>query len=430
MGAPFPQWELLASLDWPPPPSPRQTSPTILGGSAIVGLGSSPGAPAASAQDLRAIAASRRTESKARGDLWALRKAIEREKLRSVAPFPFFGRAMRFQDKFSALQITDDGRFSFAVVHEAENTAERAGSAAGTAGGRRIITYEGVFILSQEVDSFAYAGPAPPANSGSGGGDEKEKAAASSRTDEGLPRVAATEGRALVCHTIEERGGRTKLESVDKGNFRFAITVSPFFEPATATVQALVQPRSPGRPPPRRRQMPYVGTGAAPKRGIATPSARDLGELKPHLARVEAGLRDLKLSAAGLLESADTATLQSASVAAAAPGTSALQKVRRRPRPKFSQSTTSLQDGLGLNTSFSATSPSSCASPASFGKTGGPARSSFMKSGGSVHTASAPLLPSMSSVSRSPADGGAPTTVADWKDYYANRAKTLLGTAN
>merc|ERR1740123_2316797 len=146
------------------------------------------------------------------------------------------------------------------------------------------------------MDSFTYAGPAVgPGAGGKGEGGAEEKAAASSRSDEGLPRVAATEGKALVCHTIEERGGRTKLESVQPGVHRFAITVSPFFQPATATVQALAQPRSPGRPPPRRRQLPYTGPGHIPRRSpAASPAPRGGGT--PHLAAVAAGLRELKLS--------------------------------------------------------------------------------------------------------------------------------------
>eukprot|EP00439_Symbiodinium_sp_Y106_P071661 s1435_g12.t3 len=61
-------------------------------------------------------AALRANELANRKELWNLRADIEKEKLRHVAPFPFFGRAMRFQDKFAALQITDDGRFSYSFV--------------------------------------------------------------------------------------------------------------------------------------------------------------------------------------------------------------------------------------------------------------------------------------------------------------------------
>ncbi|CAJ1338711.1 unnamed protein product, partial [Effrenium voratum] len=59
---------------------------------------------------------SRAAELHNRKELWDVRAEIDKEKLRHVAPFPFFGRAMRFQDEFAALQITDDGRFSYSFV--------------------------------------------------------------------------------------------------------------------------------------------------------------------------------------------------------------------------------------------------------------------------------------------------------------------------
>lgn len=176
----------------------------------------------------------RPTEIRARAELWALRTDIEREKLRSVAPYPFFGRAMRFQDEYSSLQIMDDGRFSYSFVSfDAGDVAEQATSA-GNESIRRAITYEGVFAMPSTTDVD---------------GNMAEDA-----------EMAVIEGHALARHESEEHSGRTCLTNVERGMFRFMITVSPFFQPAYATVQP-VRPPSPGRLPPRKRQLPYVGTG-------------------------------------------------------------------------------------------------------------------------------------------------------------------------
>merc|ERR1712007_92940 len=76
--------------------------------------------------------------------------------------------------------------------------------------------------------------------------------------------MAIIEGHALARHESEEHSGRTCLTNVERGMFRFMITVSPFFQPAYATVLP-VRPPSPGRLPPRKRQLPNVGTGNCPR---------------------------------------------------------------------------------------------------------------------------------------------------------------------
>lgn len=282
-----------ASFDWPPPPSPasgkRQAARAApvtmaphrtnnLGATQRGGVGPGDGPVAAtSVPDLAAGAdleyrlASRPAEIRARAELWAVRAEIDQEKLRLVAPFPFFGRTMRFQDDFAALQITSDGRFSFSDVFveggqqaadQVEMEAEATGD--GRAERRRVVTYEGVFAAphasSVEVDESQEQQTAPPPHSD--------------------PEVASIEGRAIVRFEVEEHNGRTRLTSVTRGSYRFAITVNPFFQPDSATVQPVVRPRSPGHPPARTRRLPYVGVGI-PARPSRMPYGRgDTGKLR------------------------------------------------------------------------------------------------------------------------------------------------------
>lgn len=257
----------LATLDWPPPPSParadglhrghatgsRDRAGWAFGASSTLG-----GAARAEAEREFIKATWRPAEIKARADLWALRADIDREKLRIVAPYPFFGCLMRFQDDFAALQIAEDGRFSFSdVCLEAPGTAdaeEDPEKKIDRKQRQRVITYEGVLEGT----------PAP-----SQGEDESQATSKDGKdqpSDKVDPEVAAIEGRALVRHEIEESGGQSRLVAVERGTFRFIITVSPFFQPSHASVQLLVRPRSPGRPPPRTRRLPYVGTGLPVKK--------------------------------------------------------------------------------------------------------------------------------------------------------------------
>lgn len=278
-------WPKLASFDWPPPPSPANALSRVSASTMAASHG--PGTAKLTLEEEKEYRAnSRLAEIRARTELWAARAELEREKMRSVAPFPFFGCAMRFQDEFAALQITEDGRFSYSsVTLEASNatgggsvagaaaagggsdgssggvggasTGERSGERCGGGGEeageevrgpprRRVVTYEGVF-----------------ATSGVHGDDgEEEQLAAAAISSQADPETAAIEGRALERHEeIEEANGRARLVNVERGSFRFAFTVSPFFQPTSATVQLLVRPRSPGRLPPRPRRLPYVGVG-------------------------------------------------------------------------------------------------------------------------------------------------------------------------
>lgn len=61
----------------------------------------------------------------------------------------------------------------------------------------------------------------------------------------------------MVKHDIENEC----IMDVERGYWRFAITVFPFYQPTSAAVQLLAKPHSPGRPPPRCRRIPYVSPG-------------------------------------------------------------------------------------------------------------------------------------------------------------------------
>jgi len=258
----------LATLDWPPPPSPARADGHHSGsatgfrdGRSSWTLGSSGtlGAAARAEAEKELIKATwRPAEVQSRKDLWALRADIEKEKLRMVAPYPFFGCPMRFQDDFAALQIAEDGRFSFSdVCLEAPGTAdaeEDPEKKIERKQRQRVITYEGVFTASSEPSQE----------------EEENQATSKDAKDQPIekvdPEVAAIEGRALARHEIEECGGQSRLIAVERGTYRFIITVSPFFQPSHATVQLFLRPRSPGRPPPRTRRLPYVGTGEPVKK--------------------------------------------------------------------------------------------------------------------------------------------------------------------
>jgi hypothetical protein len=147
---------------------------------------------------------------------------------------------MRFQDEASALQITDDGRWSFSKIGTDDE------------GVRQVVTHEGIFAKMDINDPILDHAARP-----------------------GDPEVALIEGRALLRHEIMECNGKTKILSVerggvdrgssDRGQFRFAITVTPFVQPTHATIQSLARPRSPGRPPPRARKLEFVSAGGPKK---------------------------------------------------------------------------------------------------------------------------------------------------------------------
>lgn len=255
MAAGYGKARLAPLLDWPPPPSPAGTQrhPAKSSSAPAVGLG------ATSPEEVDGSEAilSRCAEARRRTDLWEVRSVIEKEKLRQVLPYPFLGRAMRFQDESAALQITDDGRFSYSCVAiEALEPGERPPSSEPQV--QRVTTYEGVLTEPEQNDTsdMAPAFADPPEN------------------DNG---IASIEGRAMVKHEIEDSGGRTKLVSVLRGTFRFSISVSPYFQPNMCTVQP-----KPAQWPPLKKQLPYMGTGIEKNGytiGIKSPTKLKAGDM-------------------------------------------------------------------------------------------------------------------------------------------------------
>lgn len=321
----------LAMMDWPPPPSPAhntsRATPTSCAGSPAGGAGGN---------DFDKRPSTRSAEVRARAELWKLRADIEREKLKSVPPQPFFGRPMRFQDEFSALQITDDGRFSYSTVSFEAADGESHDTSAGDQQRRHVVTYEGVLVapMPSEMDD-----------------DFLDMWTSLSRGESGEdPEVAVVEARAVARTKIEDHGGRTRLACVERDSLRFAIAVSPFFQPANATVQPFVKPAQ------RCRRLPYVGVGSS---GSKMPDKRQ-------------------------------------------------PKQRRHgPQLKFSRSAATLTPGgapRGVTWSQEST-------PMGLPTLG--------------QSTSLPQLPSVTSSKGRPL--AAPSTVADWKEFYKHRAEMVMG---
>lgn len=221
----------LAALDWPPPPSPA--------------------APA----DAFGRSATRLAEARARAELWAVRAEIGRQMTRSVVAFPFLGRAMRFQDEFAALQLSEDGRFSYSAVAESADCPAEQNPSDGSresAAGRVVVTYEGVLV-------------APMGSTCTGGGGH-----GSGHDDES----AAIEGQACVRYEAEANASGARLTAVERGGFRFAISVGPFFRPSMATVSALFRPDVCRPDVARSKQLCYIGPG----RGGSAAAGRRLAE--------------------------------------------------------------------------------------------------------------------------------------------------------
>eukprot|EP00927_Polykrikos_kofoidii_P050338 TRINITY_DN44250_c0_g1_i1.p1 TRINITY_DN44250_c0_g1~~TRINITY_DN44250_c0_g1_i1.p1 ORF type:complete len:402 (-),score=45.18 TRINITY_DN44250_c0_g1_i1:149-1354(-) len=230
----------LASFDWPPPPSPAlsltrrfdqegNVSTTALKTQGSVAWSSDIGCNA-----LFGRSTSRNPDAQARTKLWSLRDEIEREKLRDVPPYPFFDNSFRFQDDSCLLQLAGDGRFSFATMVGDGQISEFASSE--HASNRAVMTYEGVLCN-------------PPL-------DDPMLDVAKSDAE-----VATVEGRGMFRYEVEEVVGGTRIVNIERGRSRFAITVSPFFEPTVATVQVQEKVSSASRPPPRHRRLHLVGKG-------------------------------------------------------------------------------------------------------------------------------------------------------------------------
>lgn len=356
----------LASFDYPALPSPAAAPAANAAGSAK--------ALAGACERLRLR------------ELAAARSEIDREKIRRVAPYPFFGRAMRFQDEFAALQISEDGRFSYSILSlEASSadatSAERDGGGEGgeapaeKAGGalteKRIVTYEGIFA------------PAPgelPAW-GHGAGASRSHAASSPQSAEEA-ETACIDGVALVRHDVEEHLGGAqgpKLACVERAPLKFSISISPWYQPTTAVVSPPSLPRTPGRPCLRTKQLPYVGNGG-PTLGTAQRGSLKLKETF------------LRRRATGILNLGHVASSASSSTLGASTFASSTDRRKQAARSLGSVSMTTQQ--LLAPLSFSASAPQLG------GKTCG-TRS---------------LLGS----------GNPPSGATDWKEFYRRRAEHVF----
>ncbi|CAK0861680.1 unnamed protein product, partial [Prorocentrum cordatum] len=231
----------------------------------------------------------------------AVRSELDREKLREVPPFPFFGKPMCFQDEFAALQVTQDGRFCFSALtfdHNApapdkrqrEGARSKEPARGSTSGGQqgaadlqqspppapakeqRVVTYEGVFQAAPDPEAWQAQLAAADPDKGKDrnkdttmAGQRNSKESVSQKELRSSPQehqVASVIGFATVRYEMEALTGTSRPISVERGEWRFAITVYPDFEPTGVTVLPIGstgKPSAPGKMAPRKRQLPYVG---------------------------------------------------------------------------------------------------------------------------------------------------------------------------
>eukprot|EP00929_Paragymnodinium_shiwhaense_P032230 TRINITY_DN17904_c0_g1_i1.p1 TRINITY_DN17904_c0_g1~~TRINITY_DN17904_c0_g1_i1.p1 ORF type:complete len:423 (-),score=78.60 TRINITY_DN17904_c0_g1_i1:106-1374(-) len=343
----------LASFAYPAPPTPGHCSPQLLlkrtaGSTArycsLVAPEQPTGVPwlQRSLTSLPDPGQTDPEQRRMRRELWGCRNQIEQEKMRHIVPFPFFGQAMRFQDEFCALQITDDGRFVYSVCgSEAEQRQHIC------------TTYEGAFGPGENLAELNLDPTMRPTR------DNAE--------------VALVEGRAFVKHDIStDRQGVSSMLSVEAGFWRFAICVSPSCLPTAAAVQAVTRPVSPGRPPPRNRRIPYVGPGFRSK---------DVAQNIFPQRRREGHRSKFSRSSTTLILGGRSATLSAGQLESLLGGSSPMAKA-----------------DMGQTMRSSSSTPQLGTSGGKIGKE----RSLTKQSG--------------------------PQTVAEWKEYYRQRAEKILAT--
>lgn len=173
-----------------------------------LGLGAKPRAPK------RAVTPP--TTRSAEALLRAARVIIDKEKLHTVVDHPFFNqlRFKELENRQITLEFTGDGRFAYCES------------------GSKITIYEGVLVKS------------------TGGGmrmtaENDEADAELEQQDTSGPSVeagdcAAIEGRATVRYERTQGDTLPTLSNVERGDFRFAITVKPCFK--STEMEAWVQP--------------------------------------------------------------------------------------------------------------------------------------------------------------------------------------------
>jgi hypothetical protein len=133
------------------------------------------------------------------------------------------------------------------------------------------VTFEGVFHTAPDPEAWqAQLAAVDPdkgkdrgKDAGAGQKDSKESGSQKELRSNQEHQVASVEGLAIVRYEMEEATpGHSRPISVERGAWRFAITVYPFFQPTGVTILPIGstgKPSAPGKMAPRKRQLPYVG---------------------------------------------------------------------------------------------------------------------------------------------------------------------------
>jgi len=186
--------------------------------------------------------------------LKAARAALERAKVKAVVSYPFVGRQMRFESDTAVLQITNDGRFSYSTFPVGPTPHEVA-SGMRRHTPRLVVAIEGVLsntaAAKNEGSINAAAQALAPKPEDASGIDPLTPRRAAGIVPAGTPGAGGApgtggptpeaahtvEGVGCLRHECEECQGQSKLLRVEYGEWRFAISVSPFYGPTMAVVQ-------------------------------------------------------------------------------------------------------------------------------------------------------------------------------------------------
>lgn len=181
------------------------------------------------------------------------RASLERDKLRRVVAFPFVGRHWRFESDTAVLHITDDGRFSYSTFPAGPTPSEVAtGMRRQTP--RLVVAVEGVLGSGTAArDGTAHAAALAPKLSDDPLTPRRAAAIAACPPSAGGGGAAGdgdgeghtVDGTGSVRHECEEFQGHSKLLKVEKGEWHFAISVTPFYNPTTAVVYNLTSDERP-----------------------------------------------------------------------------------------------------------------------------------------------------------------------------------------
>lgn len=177
-------------------------------------------------------------------DLRTFRAEVDRARSRCVAPYPFTGRRMKFQEDGATLELLSDGRFIYAQKELL--SVDRL----------RVTAYEGVL-----------AGAVP-------GGESEHASPVVVDADTNVARI---ELRGIVRHEEEgpKAGGNgMRPILVERADVRFRLTISPFFAVKHAEVEPLFDVHSSNGWPPKVVQLPCLYADAICGTGDAASSPR------------------------------------------------------------------------------------------------------------------------------------------------------------